>query len=135
MIINSDNRNDCLNSTTSSYFSRGRRGNLASISDDELRRNAREIAEGKFGFYIHLAVYAVVNLFIFLVWWSSGGAYVWIFPWFVFPVVFWGAGLIVHYVCVFTPYSSLGYIERKTEQEYQKLKKGGEERREETATA
>jgi len=109
--------------------------NLTSVPDEELRRNAREIAEAKFGFYIHLAVYAVVNSFIFLIWWFSGGIYVWIFPWFVFPIVFWGAGLLVHYVCVFTPYSGLGYFERKTEQEYQKLKRAEEERRVETATA
>ena len=109
---------------------------MANVSDDELRRNAREIAEGKLGFYIHLAVYAVVNLFIFLVWWSTGGYYVWgILPWFAFPLVFWGAGVLVHYVSVFTPYSSSSYIERKTEQEYQKLKRGEEGRRKETATA
>ena len=105
------------------------------MSDDELRRNAREIAEAKLGFYIHLAVYAIVNSLIFLVWWYSGAAYVWIFPWFAFPLLAWGAGLSVHYICVFPPYSSLGYIERKTEQEYQKLKRNEEERRAETATA
>jgi hypothetical protein len=109
--------------------------NLTSVTDEELRRNAREIAEAKFGFYIHLAGYAVVNSLIFLAWWFSGGIYVWIFPWFVFPLFGWGAGLLVHYVCVFTPYSGLGYIESRTEQEYQKLKRVEEERREETATA
>jgi hypothetical protein len=108
---------------------------LASVFDDELRRNAKEVAEGKFGFYIHLAAYAVVNSLIILSWWFSGAVYVWIFPWFVFPLFGWGAGVLVHYVCVFTPNSA--YIESKTEQEYQKLKRGREEqlRREETATA
>ena len=112
---------------------------MASVSDAELRRNAREIVEGKFGFYIHLATYAAVNLLIFLAWWFTGAAYVWgVFPWFAFPLVFWGAGVSVHYVCVFTPYSGLGYIQRKTEQEFQKLKRDEEElrrRREEMAKA
>jgi len=103
--------------------------------DNELRRSARETAEGKLGFYIHLAAYAVVNLLIFLSWWFSGALYVWIFPWFVFPLLGWGAGLLVHYVCVFTPNLGGGYVERKTEQEYQKLKRAEEERRVETATA
>jgi 2TM domain len=79
-----------------------------------------------------------VNFLIFLAWWFSGGLYVRIFPWFVFPLLGWGAGVLVHYVCVFTPYSGLGYVDRKTEQEYQKLKKVEEEeerRREETVTA
>lgn len=108
---------------------------MPSASDDELRREAREVVEGRFGFYIHLAVYAAANSLIFLLWWSTGSYYVWgVFPWFGFPLAFWGAGILVHYVCVFTPYSNLGYIQRKTEQEYQKLKRVDEERRrEETA--
>ncbi len=110
---------------------------MRSASDDELRRDAREIAEGKLVFYIHLAAYAVVNSLLFFYWWFSGGAYVWILPWFVVPLLAWGAGVLAHYACVFTPYSGLGYVERKTEQEYQKLKRVQEEerRREETVTA
>jgi membrane protein implicated in regulation of membrane protease activity len=114
-----------------------RRANELSVSDAELRRDAREIVEEKIGFYIHLATYAIVNSLIFLVWWYSGTYSTWTFPWnmwFVFPLAFWGAGVLVHYVCVFTPYSGIRYIERKTEQEYQKLKRNNEERREETAT-
>jgi len=108
-----------------------------SASDAELRREAREIAAGKLGLYMHLAAYAVVNSLLFLYWWFSGGGYVWIFPWFVIPLLAWGSGLVVHYLCVFTPYSGLDCVERKTEQEYQKLKRVQEEerRREETATA
>lgn len=108
---------------------------MTSVSDDELRRKSKEIAEAKLGFYIHLAVYAIANSFIFLIWLYTGSYYVWVFPWFAFPIIFWGAGIAVHYICVFPPYSDSGYIERKTEQEYRKLKKLQEERREETATA
>ena len=108
---------------------------MVSVSDDELRRNAREIAGAKLGFYVHLAGYAIVNSLIFLGWWFSGALYVWIFPWFVFPLLGWGAGILVHYICVFAPYSNLGYIESKSDQEYQKLKRREQERREETATA
>ena len=104
------------------------------VSDDELRRNAREIAGAKLGFYVHLAGYAIVNSIIFLSWWFSGAIYVWVFPWFVFPLLGWGAGVLVHYICVFASYSNLGYIESKSDQEYQKLKKAEEERREGTVT-
>ncbi|MHB8568300.1 MAG: 2TM domain-containing protein [Nitrososphaerales archaeon] len=51
------------------------------------------MAEAKLGFYIHLTVYALVNSLIFLTWCFNGGYYVWgIFPWFDFPLAFWGAG-------------------------------------------
>jgi hypothetical protein len=96
--------------------------------DSELRTTAREIAEDKLGFYVHLAAYAVVNSLIFLSWWYSGGLYVWIFPWFLFPLVGWGAGLLVHYMSVFTPHWSQGYIESRTEKEYRKLKRVQEDK-------
>jgi hypothetical protein len=107
---------------------KGRNENLTEASDSELRMYARQTAEGKLSFYIHLAVYAVSNLLIFLMWRFTGGLYVFMVPWFVFPLVFWGAGIVVHYLCVWTPYAEMGYIERQTEREYQKLKKLEEER-------
>ncbi|MGD0644065.1 MAG: 2TM domain-containing protein [Candidatus Bathyarchaeia archaeon] len=42
-----------------------------------------------------------------------------VFPWFVFPLVFWAIGLIAHGLTVFAHTS---YLDRMTEQEYKKLK-------------
>lgn len=104
---------------------------MVQVSDDELRRNAREIAAGKLGFYVHLGGYVVVNSLIFLAWWFSGALYIWVFPWFVFPLLGWGAGVLVHYICVFPPDSK--YMEVKTEEEFQKLKRMKESRQEKAA--
>jgi hypothetical protein len=86
-------------------------------SEEELRQKARFRAQAKISFYIHLGVYSGVNLMLILIWWFTGGLNE--FPWFIFPLVFWGIGLLAHYLAVFTRSS---YVDRMTEQEYRKLK-------------
>ena len=88
-------------------------------SDDELRKKAREIAKSKSDFYIHLAIYIAVNLFLIAQWWVIAGPDG--FPWFVFPLFGWGIGIAAHAIETFRGKSG-GYIERQTEKEYQKLK-------------
>jgi hypothetical protein len=88
------------------------------VSDEELRQKARARAGGKISFYIHFSVYVGVNLMLFFIWLFAGGL-TGTFPWFLFPLVFWGIGVVVHYMSVFT-YSS--YYDRMTEEEYRKLK-------------
>jgi hypothetical protein len=87
-------------------------------SDEELRQKARMRAGAKISFYIHLSVYAGVNFMLFLIWLFTGG-WTGVFPWFLFPLVFWGIGLVAHYMSAFA-YS--GYFDRMTEEEYRKLK-------------
>jgi hypothetical protein len=88
------------------------------VSEEELRRKARERAEEKLGFYIHLAVYIFVNSLLVGVWWFTGGN-TGIFPWFIFPLIFWGLGLALHALTVFIGH---GFADRMAEKEYQKLK-------------
>ncbi len=92
------------------------------LSDQELRARARKTAEDKAGFYIHLGIYVTVNVLLVAVWWFTGG--LGIFPWFIFPLFIWGAGVVAHFVGV---YRGPAYIERTTEEEYRKLKKQEEE--------
>jgi uncharacterized protein (DUF486 family) len=93
------------------------------VSDEELRSKAIHRARAKLGFYIHLTVYVCVNLLLFFVWFFTRGdtsvpnAS---FPWFIFPLVGWGIGLIAHGVSVFG--NAAGYLDRMTEREYRKLK-------------
>ncbi len=91
---------------------------LALSSDDELRRKARERVEAKLGFYVHFTVYCAVNLVLFFIWYfitlPVNG-----FPWFLFPLAFWGIGLVAHGLTVF---ARTGVVDRMTEQEYRKLK-------------
>jgi hypothetical protein len=92
-------------------------GVFMSVSEEELRRRARARAEAKLGFYIHVAVYIGVNTMLFLIWLFTGGLAV--FPWFLFPLVFWGIGLVAHYLTVF---AHAGYLDRLTEEEYRRLR-------------
>ena len=88
-------------------------------SDAELRQKARARAEAKLGFYIHLAVYCAVNTMLFLIWFFTNPTTGFFFPWFLFPLVFWGIGLVAHYL---TTFSHGGTVDRWTEEEYRKLK-------------
>jgi len=92
-------------------------------TDDELRQIDRKRAEEKAGFYTHFAIYILVNLFLIAVWYFTGGPGT--FPWFIFILFGWGIGIVGHYVSVFRGHS---YVDRKTEEEYQRLKKEQEGR-------
>lgn len=88
------------------------------LSDEELRTRARQAAEEKVGFYIHLGVYVGVNAFLAGLWAFTSG--IGSFPWFLFPLLGWGIGIIAHGIGTFR---GPAYIEAQTEQEYQKLKR------------
>jgi len=87
------------------------------VSDEELRNQARLRAQAKIGFYADLGSYIGVNILLVLIWFFTGGTKV--FPWFIFPLVFWGIGVVAHYLSVFHRH---GFLDRMTEREYQKLK-------------
>jgi hypothetical protein len=84
------------------------------ISEEKLRKEAKLRAEAKLGFYIHLAVYSGVNVLLFFIWWFKGG-----FPWFAFPLLGWGVGLLAHFLWAFAQTS---VTDRLAEKEYQRLK-------------
>jgi hypothetical protein len=84
------------------------------LSEKELREEARLRAEVKLGFYIHLAVYSGVNVMLFFIWWFTGG-----FPWFIFPLLGWGVGLLAHFLYAF---AQISVTEGLAEKEYQRLK-------------
>jgi len=86
-------------------------------SDEKLMTIARKRAEDKVGVFIHFTIYVAVNLLLVLVWWFSGAG----FPWFIFVLVFWGIGIVAHWVSVFV---GTGMTDRMAASEYQKLKKG-----------
>lgn len=54
-------------------------------------REARQILKRR-AFMVHAAVYAAVNLMLVGVWALAGGG----FPWFLFPLMGWGIGLVAH---------------------------------------
>lgn len=69
------------------------------MEHDVLRR-AEERVERRMGFFYHLAVYIIINLGLFIVWYfvSDHGKG---FAWFVIPAGGWGVGVLVHFLSVF----------------------------------
>ena len=88
------------------------------LSDEDIDRLARKRAGAKLGWYIHAAVYVVVNLFIFAMSQYAFGHR----PWSVFPLLGWGLGLVLHGLAVFVLGSGSGLRERLVEQERERLR-------------
>lgn len=81
------------------------------MDDEKRRRQAREIAEARYGFRWHLAIYVIVNGGLVAIWAYAGGG----FPWPLFPLFLWGLGLASHYVGAYRTGLGAGWIERETE--------------------
>jgi hypothetical protein len=67
------------------------------MTEEQIYEEARKRVEEKRGFFIHLAIYVVVNIFLAAIWWFTGAG----FPWFVFPLGGWAIGIIMHFLSVF----------------------------------
>src|SRR5256884_3932730 len=79
-------------------------------ADDARLRRARMIAEARYGFRWHLAIYIIVNLGLVAIWYYTGAG----FPWPIFPILFWGLGVLGHYWGAYHT-SGGGWIERETQ--------------------
>lgn len=67
------------------------------FSEVSLReREARRIARKQW-FWLHLAVYAVIQAFLVVIWALSSVSY----PWFIFPLFGWGVFVAAHAVYAF----------------------------------
>ena len=78
--------------------------------DEERRRKAGRVAEARYGFLWHLPIYIVVNLVLVAVWLFSGAA----FPWPIFPIFFWGIGVVGHYIAAYRS-SGQNWVDRETD--------------------
>jgi uncharacterized protein (DUF486 family) len=59
-----------------------------------------ELVKGaRTGFRIHLFVYLAVQVLLVATWWftSNNGE---VMPWFIFPLLGWGIGVVAHYLGV-----------------------------------
>lgn len=74
------------------------------------RARARELAMARYGFRWHLPVYIVVNLGLVAVWFYAGAGFFW--P--IFPMIFWGIGVLAHYVGAYRTFGE-AWIARETE--------------------
>ncbi|HET9826280.1 MAG TPA: 2TM domain-containing protein [Chitinophagaceae bacterium] len=83
---------------------------MQTLTDTQLR----ELARKRVDFRNHLIVYCVVNAALWMLWWVTGGGYIW--P--IWPLAGWGIALIFHYVFEYRPSKYLS-----EEEEYRRLKK------------
>ncbi|MFC2056826.1 2TM domain-containing protein [Chloroflexota bacterium] len=68
------------------------------LSEEEIYEEAKKRVKEKEGFYVHLALYICVNVFIIILWaFATDGG----FPWFIFVLFGWGIGLVFHFLEVF----------------------------------
>lgn len=90
--------------------------NLEPVSPeaDAVARARRRVQELK-GFYLHAAIYLVVNIGLIFVYAFSGASGFW--P--IWPILGWGVGLLAHALATFRLVPSLfskGWEERKVQQ-------------------
>ncbi len=54
-------------------------------------REARQILKRR-AFYLHLSIFLAVNTMLVVIWALAGAG----FPWFLFPLMGWGIGVVAH---------------------------------------
>lgn len=84
------------------------------LPEDQAYRRARERAEMVQGLYIHLLVFVAINAGLFAINWitrSDGGSW-----WFLWPLLIWGTGLIVHILVTVAPVFSPEWADRRAQQ-------------------
>lgn len=97
------------------------------MSDEEIRSLAIQRVGRKKGFFIHLMVYCVVNLFLWSIWaltsggTSAGSVWGMHFPWPIFPTLGWGIGLVFHGLGVFAFHG--GWEQKEIDREIAQIKK------------
>ena len=91
------------------------------MTEDKLRKLARKRAQAKIGFYVHLVIYVIINVFLVLLWYITSDTTE--LPWFIYPLIGWGIGLVAH--GVYTFYGSTGLEDSMTERELANLKAQG----------
>lgn len=90
---------------------------MRSETDEQLRQRARRRVNQKMGFFIHLAVYGLVNLGLAAINLASGGK-----AWHLWPLAGWGLGLAIHGFVTFASLRGDGLRERMLDAEVERLK-------------
>jgi len=88
---------------------------MTQLSRYELERLAHKRAGAKLGWYVHAALYLVVNVFLFAFSWAFGTT------WSIYPILGWGLGLALHGIAVFFLGAGAGVRERLLRRERDRL--------------
>ncbi len=87
------------------------------LTPEAIDKLARRRAGAKLGWYMHAAMYVVVNLVVFSLSRYGFGQR----PWSVFPLLGWGVGLALHGISVFVLGTGSGLRERMVQKERERL--------------
>ena len=90
------------------------------MDPEQLDRVARRRAGAKLGFYIHAAVFVMVNLALFAINDRVTPSY----RWSLWPLAGWGIGLAFHGLAVLLRSSGAGLKERMVQAERRRLEAG-----------
>lgn len=90
----------------------------AGLSEEEVYKIARKRVEEKKGFYSHLTAYVIVNILIFIIWWFTSSS----FPWFLFPLVGWGIGIVFHFLDAMKFHNQSAWEQREVEKEVERIR-------------
>ena len=88
------------------------------MSEEEMYEVARKRVEEKKGFFIHFAIYILVNAILIVIWASTGAG----FPWFVFPLGGWGIGVLFHFLGTFVFSRTTSWERKEIEKEVSRMK-------------
>ena len=94
---------------------------MAKLTEEQIYSAARQRVRQKKDFYNHLAVYIVVNAALVVIWYFTGRGY----PWFVWPLLGWGIGIMFHALDVFVFNKQSAWEQREIEKEAERLRKSG----------
>lgn len=86
---------------------------------EDIERLAHKRAGAKLGWYVHAALYLLVNAVIFALSTHGFGSR----PWSLFPLLGWGLGLVLHGVSVFVLGNGSGLRERMVQKERERLQR------------
>ena len=92
---------------------------MTPLTSEEIERLAHKRAGAKLGWFLHAALYVLVNLVIFAVSRYGFGSR----PWSVFPLLGWGVGLALHGLSVFVLGRGSGLRERLVRQERERIRR------------
>lgn len=84
---------------------------------DDIQR-ARKTVNKKIEFYIHLVIYICINFSFHIFNWVEGGEY-----WAIFPLAFWGMGLIIHFLSVFDVFGQFEWKKKRIVREIERQRR------------
>ena len=90
---------------------------MTPLTEQDLQRRARRRVNQKMGFYIHAAVYVLVNLGLAVINFATGGK-----AWHLWPLAGWGLGLAIHGFATFASLNGDGLRERMLNDEVETLR-------------